>query len=458
MSGRRSNEGQHTDQVDASGARIHVIQRPSGRTRWVVVALLFVGTSIVYIDRANLSAAAPQLQADFQLSSTQLGLVLSGFFWTYAVFQLISGWFVDKVGVRHALAGAALLWSVFTAMTALARGFSSLFGLRLLLGIGESPAYPSNAKAVREWMPKQERGLATGIYDSGSRVGTALALPIVVALIALAGWRGSFVITGLLGIVWAVIWWLYYRVPQRHRQVSAEELAYIEAGQEQVQVAQAAARGRWVDLLKHRPVWGMVLGNFCIAYVIYWFVTWFPTYLVQGRGFDLPKLGLFGAIPALIAVPTGWLGGYAADRLVRKGWSVTRARKTLIIGGLLLSTCIVLTLLTTSSAVALTLLSISYGSLTFANASVWLLPGELAPATSQVASLAGIMNFAGSAAGISTSIVTGALLDLSGGSFVAPLLLAGVFILLGVVAYGVVIPRVEPIRIRQAARHTGGQL
>jgi ACS family D-galactonate transporter-like MFS transporter len=450
--GNEAGSAVQADLTDASGARIGGAQRPRGNVRWIVVALLFVGTSIVYIDRANLSAAAPQIQAEFGLSATQLGLVLSGFFWTYAVFQLISGWFVDRVGVRASFTLAALLWSVFTAMTALGRGFSSIFGLRLLLGIGESPAYPSNAKAVREWMPKQERGLATGFYDSGSRVGTALSLPIVVLLISLVGWRGSFVLTGLLGVVWGIVWWLFYRTPQQHSRVSEEELRYIEAGQEKVQEAQAAAtRSRWVDLLKYRAVWGMVLGNFCIAYVIYWFVTWFPTYLVQGRGFDLPKLGLFGAIPALVAVPTGWLGGFAADRLVRAGWSVTRARKTLIIGGLLLSTCILLSLFTSSSGMAVALLSVSYGSLTFANASVWLLPGELAPATNQVASLAGIMNFAGSAAGITTSIVTGALLDLTGGSFVAPLLLAGGFIVLGVLAYGLVIGRVEPIRLRTGA-------
>jgi sugar phosphate permease len=247
-------------------------------------------------------------------------------------------------------------------MTALGRGFGSLFGLRLLLGVGESPAYPCNAKAVREWVPKQERGLATGIFDSGSRVGTALALPIVVVLIALVGWRGSFVLTGLLGVVWTAVWWLFYRRPQEHRLVSAEELAYIEAGQETVQDDPAArTRVRWIDLLRYRAVWGMVLGNFCIAFVIYWFVTWFPSYLVQGRGFDLPSLGLFGAIPALVAVPTGWFGGIAADALIRRGWDVTRARKTLIIGGLLLSTCIVLSLFTDSGAVAITLLSISYG-------------------------------------------------------------------------------------------------
>jgi len=437
-----------TGVAPADGGGAQVGRPPRGKLRWVVVALIFVGTSIVYIDRANLSAAAPGIQDEFGLSSTQLGVLLSGFFWTYAVFQLISGWFVDRVGARTSYTVAALSWSVFTAATALGRGFASLLGLRLLLGIGESPAYPTNAKVVREWLPKQERGLATGIFDSGSRVGTALSLPIVVALIAVIGWRGSFVATGLLGVVWALVWFAFYRRPQEHRRLSAEERAYIEAGQEAVQEeVRTRTRVRWIDLLKHRAAWGMVLGNFCIAFVIYWFVTWFPTYLVEGRGFDLPKLGLFGAIPALVAVPTGWLGGFCADALVRRGWSVTRARKTLIIGGLALSTCIVLSLATDSSALAIVLLSVSYGSLTFANASVWLLPGELAPSTDTVGSMAGIMNFAGSAAGVTTSIVTGWLLDLTGGSFVAPLLLAGALILLGMVAYGVVIQRVEPMRV-----------
>ena len=427
------------------------VEKPRGKIRWVVVALLFVGTSIVYIDRANLSAAAPRIQDEFGLSDFRLGLLLSGFFWSYALFQLASGWFVDRVGARVSYTFAALAWSVFTAATAVGRGFVSLMGLRLLLGVGESPAYPSNAKAVREWMPKRERGLATGFYDSGSRVGTALSLPIVVALIASVGWRGSFIVTGLLGVVWAAVWWWFYRTPQEHTRVSPEELDYITRDQEAVQAAAATATGkpaaRWVDLLKHRSVWGMVLGNFCIAYVIYWFVTWFPTYLVDARGFDLPSLGSLGAIPALVAVPTGWLGGLCADALVRHGWGLTRARKTLIIGGLLVSTCIVLSLLTNSSAVAITLLSLSYGSLTFANASVWLLPSELAPSINNVASMAGIMNFAGNAGGISTSVVTGALLGASGGSFVVPLLVAGGFIVLGIVAYGVVIPRVEPIEV-----------
>jgi sugar phosphate permease len=413
--------------------------------------MAFLGTAIVYLDRANLSAAAPAIQKEFGLNNTELGLILSGFFWTYAICQLLAGWFVDRLGARVGYTLGAVLWSIFTAATALGRGFGSLLGLRLLLGIGESPAYPSNVKAIREWMPKKERGLATAIFDSGSRVGTALALPIVISIMSVITWHGSFVITGLLGILWAIAWYAFYRSPRRSKLVSSEELAYIEAGQEEAEEPaeqlQNAAKIRWIDLLRFRAVWGMVLGNFCVAFVIYWFVTWFPTYLVDSRGFSLPSLGLFGSIPAWVAVPAGWVGGIVADALIRRGWSPTRARKTLIIGGLIVSTVIIFSIFTDSPAVAIILLSISYGALTFANASVWLLPAELAPTVGHVGSLAGLMNFAGSAAGILVSIAVGALLDATGGSFLAPMFMTLGFLILGIISYAFVIKKVEPLSL-----------
>jgi sugar phosphate permease len=447
MSSQRSPEVTSRPKDDTEA-----IKRPKGNVRWIIVGLAFLGTAVVYIDRANLSAAVPSIQEEYGLSSTEIGLILSGFFWTYAIAQLFAGWFVDKVGVRRGYTIAAILWSIFTAATALGRNFASLLGLRFLLGIGEAPAYPSNVKAVREWMPKRERGLATAFFDSGSRVGTALSLPIVVLVISLTNWQFSFVVTGALGVIWAVVWYAFYRSPQKHKMVSPEELAYIEEGQETEQEApEKRDRIRWVDLLRFRAVWGMMLGNFCIAFVIYWFVTWFPTYLIDSRGFTLPSLGLFGSIPALVAVILGWLGGYVADVLIRRGWSPTRARKTCIIGGLAVSTCILISLWTDSAAIAIALMSLSYGALTFANASVWLLPGELAPTVGHVGSLAGLMNFAGAGAGILVSIAVGALLDLTGGSFIAPLIMTAGFLVLGILAFAFIIKRVEPLKLSEAA-------
>jgi MFS transporter, ACS family, D-galactonate transporter len=433
----------------------NILQRkPITNIRWWIIGMAFLGTSINYVDRANLGVAAPFIGKDLHLNSFQIGLVLSGFFWTYAIFQLAAGYLVDRFGARFMYAFSAVWWSVFTAATAVAQGFASLFGMRLLLGAGEAAAYPSNAKAVGEWFPKQERTLATSIYDSGARVGSAAAIPIVAALIAQVGWRGSFVVTGLMGLLWAVAWAWFYRRPRAHRMASQAELAYIEAGQDR-EAAGSQRRIRWVDLLRYRPVWGMMIGNFCIAFVIYWFVTWFPSYLVEARGFNLLRLGIFGTIPALVAIPTGWLGGAVADRLVSRGMSLTAARKVCIIGGLLVSITVTLSLLASSAVVALALLSLSYGSLTFANASVWALPADLAPTRGHVASLAGLMNFAGNAAGVAVSTSVGALLQLTGGSYVFPLLLAGGFAVAGALNYAFVIRRVAPLEAQSTREGRG---
>src|SRR5918911_3786528 len=200
------------------------------RVRWFMVFMAFLATTINYVDRTNLGVAAPYLQDELGISPSSLGFVLGAFFWTYAIFQLPSGYYVDKLGARLMYSVAVIGWLVFTAATALARGFVSLFAFRLLLGVGEAGAYPSNAKVVSEWFPRQERAFATSIFDSGARVGTALSLPIVTAVIATFGWRTSFVVTGILGLIWVVFWVWLYRSPHKQPRASAEEIAYIEAG------------------------------------------------------------------------------------------------------------------------------------------------------------------------------------------------------------------------------------
>src|SRR4051812_49022929 len=254
------------------------MSRPSvSRMRWGIVLMAFLGTAINYVDRANLGVALPFVQKELGLDAAAMGAILGAFFWTYATFQLPSGWLVDRVGPRVAYAGAVVWWSLFTAAGAAARGFASLFTVRLLLGAGEAPAYPCNAKVVSEWFPKRERAFATSIFDSGARVGTALSLPIVTTLVATVGWRASFVVTGLLGIVWSVAWLRLYRGPREHGRVSAAELAYIESDRAATP-ADSDADGkdlRWRDLFRYRTVWGMMLGFFCLSFVIYFFITWF---------------------------------------------------------------------------------------------------------------------------------------------------------------------------------------
>ncbi|MEM5315371.1 MFS transporter [Paraburkholderia sp. JHI869] len=411
------------------------------KSRWLVIFFCFLAIAVNYIDRANLAVAAPHIMKDLGIGPAAMGLLLSGFFWTYAVMQLPYGWFVDRAGARIALPFAVGWWSVFTAATAVAGGFAAMFGCRLMLGAGEAGAYPSCAKLVSQWFSREERALATSIFDSGSRVGSALSLPLVAAIMAAWGWKASFVITGALGFVWIVGWVVMYREP--------EARAALEQPRAPVP---ATASIRWSGLFRYRTVWGMMLGFFCLNFVIYFFITWFPSYLVEARGFSLKSLGTLGTLPAIASIPGGWLGGWLSDTLVKRGWSLTAARKTCIVGGMLLSSVITLTGIVQDVYVMLALFAIAYGSLAAAAASIWSLPADIAPTPKHVASLAGIQNFASNLAGIALTTFTGVMLQLTRGSFTIPLVVAGGFCVLGAVSYLVIVGRVEPLQAPEPSR------
>jgi len=413
------------------------------RYRWGMIALCFIATAINYIDRANLGVAAVAIQTELKIDPAIMGIILGGFFWTYALMQMPSGYLIDRFGPRPMYALAVGWWSVFTAATALTTGAISMLVCRLLLGAGEAGAYPSNAKVTALWFPRRERGIASSIFDSGSRVGSALSLPVVVLLIAALGWRGSFLVTGLLGFIWIAVWLWLYRDPERHPRVSREELNYIRSDIAPVITPKESVR--WVDLFRYRTIWGMMIGFFCLNFVIYFFITWFPTYLIEVRGFSLKELGTLGSLPALAAIPSGWLGGFASDWLYRRGWSLTAARKTCLVGGMLTSSVIALSPFVQSIGVTLALLALSYGSLAFAAASIWSLPADVAPTPDHVGSIAGIQNFASNLAGIITSTFTGVMVSITQGSFVIPLVVAGAFSLLGAFSYLFIVGRIEPL-------------
>ncbi|WMY07601.1 MFS transporter [Paraburkholderia phenoliruptrix] len=411
------------------------------KMRWVVIFLSFLAIAVNYIDRANLAVAAPEIEKALGIGPAQMGFILSGFFWTYALMQMPFGWFVDRVGARIALPLAVGWWSVFTALTAATSSVAGMFGCRLLLGVGEAGAYPSCAKLVSQWFPVKERALATSIFDSGSRVGSALSIPVVALIISSVGWKAAFVITGALGAVWILGWFVIYRNPEPLNTGSSNVAASAPnvAGQGQRQ------RVTWSSLFRHRTLWGMMLGFFCLNFVIYFFITWFPSYLVQTRGFSLKSLGTLGMIPALISIPGGWLGGYVSDALFRRGWSLTAARKTCMVGGMLLSSVITLSAFTANVYLMLAFFGIAYGSLAFAAASIWSLPGDVAPTPDHVASIGGIQNFASNLAGIVITTFTGVMVAMTKGSFTIPLVVAGGFCFLGAFSYLVIVGRIEPL-------------
>ncbi|MCX5080152.1 MFS transporter [Streptomyces sp. NPDC056121] len=429
--------------------------RPRGRgknVRWGIAVLCFGGLAVNYLDRSTLSVALPSMSDDLHIGPETQGFILSAFFFTYALCQLPAGALLDKYGVKRVFAIGAIWWSVATVGMGLVRGVGSLVGARMLLGAGEAAGYPAPAKAVSRWFPRHERTLANSVWDNGARVGTAIALPLVTMLVSAFHWRVAFIACGLLGFLWIIGWWRLYHEPADHPKLTAEERAYIEAGGAHTDETAAqeadAPKVRWRDLFRYRTVWGMMLGFFCLNYVIYFFITWFPSYLVDERGFDLLKLGFFGTVPGLVAIFGSLLGGFTADRLLRKGWSTTKVRKTCLVSGTLCSSVIALTVVVPTASGALALLSLSYASLTFSTASVASLPADVAPTAGHVASLAGIQNFASNVAGILGPIVTGFLLASSGGSYLVPLLVSGALSVVGALTYAFVIKRVEPLPVR----------
>src|SRR5690349_5363232 len=409
------------------------------KMRWVVILLCFLAIAVNYIDRANLAVAAPEIQKALGIGPAQMGFILSGFFWTYALMQMPFGWFVDRVGARIALPLAVGWWSLFTAATAGASSVAGMFGCRLMLGVGEAGAYPSCAKLVSQWFKPSQRALATSIFDSGSRVGSALSIPVVALIIGTLGWKASFVVTGIIGAVWILGWLAIYRSPA-HGDMTGEHDVVPDT-----RAARAADKVTWASLFRHRTLWGMMLGFFCLNFVIYFFITWFPSYLVQTRGFSLKSLGTLGMIPALMSIPGGWIGGLVSDALFRLGWSLTAARKTCMVGGILLSSVITLSAFTSNVYLMLAFFGIAYGSLAFAAASIWSLPADVAPTPRHVASISGIQNFASNLAGIVITTFTGIMVALTKGSFTIPLVVAGGFCFLGAFSYLVIVGRIEPL-------------
>lgn len=425
----------------------------ASRARYVILWIAFAGITMNYLDRANLSVALPFMEDSLglELSNAEKGLIFGAFFWAYDGAMLLAGWFTDRVGPRRAFTIAALWWSVFTVLTSFARGFWSLFTLRFMLGAGESPAYPAATKSNSRWFPRHERAFAAAVVDSGSRVGNVLALPIVTGLIALVSWHFSFIVLGLLGLVWASVWWRVYRDPADSPKANELELRYIQDNGARTAETddEEATKIKWRSLFRYRTVRGMMLGFFCLNFVIYFFLTWFPSYLKDARGFDLAELGTLGMIPGACAVLTGWLAGRLADNAIRAGADVTRVRKTVTVGGMLGGSVIVFAAMAPSVYLALALLAVCYSSLAVAATGIWSLPGDVAPSSEHVGSIGGIQNFASNIAGIISPYVMGALLDAYDGNYTPSFAVAGVVALIGASTYAFVVGKAEPLPVLQ---------
>ncbi|MGF6643720.1 ACS family D-galactonate transporter-like MFS transporter [Paraburkholderia sp. GAS33] len=425
-------------------------QEPRSKVRWVVAGLMWSAIAINYIDRTVLSAAAPHLQSEFHLGAMEMGIVMSAFFWSYALLQLPAGMLADRFGQKIVLGMAVFWWSLATAVTGLASGFKSLVALRVMLGVGEAGSYPSNAGIATRWFPRQERATVAGIFDSGSKLGGAIALPLIAWLLAVFDWKVTFAITGALGLVWCVVWVLVFKnSPADHRRVSASELAYIRADEEAPrQNGAALADVPWYRLFAHRNIWAMCIGFFMINYNSYFFITWLPTYLVKERGMSMMEMGFMASLPLILSMVVEIFAGWASDRVYASGrLSLTATRKLFLIIGLLMASSIGFAAFAASPLVAVALLCVAKSGTTVAASQVWALPGDVAP-RNMVSRVAGIQNTVSNMGGVVGPVVTGAIVG-STGSFVAALLFSSALIVIAMLNYLFLLGKVEPIQFNQ---------
>src|SRR3954468_7127501 len=294
-----------------------------GGVRWVIVALLFAATAINYVDRQTIALLKPTLQGEFGWKETTYADIVFWFQVAYALGYMVFGNFVDRVGARLGYATAFTLWTGAHILHAAARSVFGFGAVRGLLGIGESGNFPAGLKAVTEWFPKKERALATGIFNAGSNIGAIVAPLIVPALTLAYGWRGAFVITGAVSLVWLVAWLGLYRRPRQSRQLSAGELAYIESDP-----ADPAAKVPWSRLIGRRETWAFAIGKFLTDPVWWMFLFWLPDFLVKRHGLDLKTFGPPLVVIYVMSDLGSIFGGWLSSRLIHLGWTINRARKT----------------------------------------------------------------------------------------------------------------------------------
>ena len=420
--------------------------RPT-RGRYLIAVLLFVSVVINYLDRANLSVAAPQLAKDLGFDDAQKGYILAAFGWTYAALQVPGGWLVDKIPPRILYPVAIALWSLATIGLGFVGSVAGLIGLRLLVGALEAPSYPINNRVVTTWFPERERATAVGFYTSGQFVGLAFLSPVLYALQQAFGWQMVFLVTGGVGVLWAAVWYALYREPKDFRAANAAEIAHIRDGGGAVDLAatqKTRAAFRWNDLatvVGHRKLWGLYLGQFCLTSTLWFFLTWFPTYLVDFRGMDFIKAGMLGSVPFLAAFAGVNCSGILSDRLVRAGWSLGMARKLPIITGLLITSSIVGANYVESPALVIAFMSLAFFGNGLASIT-WSLVSAIAPER-LIGLTGGMFNFVGNLASVSVPIVIGYLVK--GGDFAPAITFIAMTAMAGAICYGFVVGKVERI-------------
>ncbi|QSO47240.1 MFS transporter [Alicyclobacillus mengziensis] len=401
--------------------------------RWAVITMLFFATTINYLDRTNLSVALPKMAHQFHWGPAAMGAISSAFLLSYGLLQIPVGALIDKLGTRVTYIWSIIVWSLASMATAIANSFGMLYLFRLILGVGEAPAFPAATKTAADWIPRKQRGIATGFFTAGVNMGSAIALPLVAWLVTAFGWKSSFVVTGLLGLVWLIFWLVFYRDRHNNPRVNAEENALIDAGAENTAIEEKKVP--YGQLFGRKSTWGLMLGYFCQVYIMYVFITWLPSYLVTARHMSLLKTGMYGMLPFIFGAIFAFVGGVLSDKWVQVN---RNGRKYSMVIGLLFGVAVIPAVYASAWQWALVLLTIAESGVMFSNGAAWGACSEIAP-RGQAGSVASMQNFGGNVGGYLAPLITGILVQASG-NFVSALVLSGILAVLGAILYFSLLP------------------
>ncbi len=400
--------------------------RDLASTRWLVLTLLVASSFINYIDRGNLSVAADSLSRELSISPERLGLLLSGFFWTYAMFQMVSGWLIDRYNVYLLYGIGFFLWSAATAFTGLANSYWMIFGFRLMLGVGESVAYPAYSKVICAAFPEHRRGLANALIDLGTKAGPALGTLLGGLVVASWGWRALFLILGFGAMTWLVPWMLF--APRDDHEFHTS----TRGGPSILQIA------------RQRSAWGTFLGLFCCNYVWYFLLTWLPYYLIRGRGFKTEEMAVVGALPYLAIAVMTLISGSGADKLIHSGRSTTVVRKFCLVTGLLGVNFLLPAAMAETPAGCMRFMILACLSFGLIPGNMWAVTQTMAGPTA-AGKWTGMQNMMGNLAGVAAPWITGAIVA-STGSFVFAFAAVCAASVVGAASFLLLVGKVTPVQ------------
>lgn len=433
---------------------------PRTHVRYEIVFFLFLLTAVNYSDRATLSIVGTDLTKDLKLDAVAMGHVFAAFSWAYVICQIPGGWLLDRFGSKKIYGWSIALWSIVTLMQGFVSGLSgisavaTLFILRFLLGAAESPSFPANSRIVAAWFPTAERGTASAIFNSAQYAATVIFAPIMGAITHRFGWEAVFWFMGVLGLIFAVLWQRAIHNPREHPRANAAEIDYIATGGALVDMDRAGAKkaavGGWPvlrQLLTNRMLLGIYLGQYAITTLTWFFLTWFPIYLVKQRGMTILQVGFVAALPALCGLVGGISGGAFSDWMLRRGRTLTVARKTPIITGLILSVSMVACNYVDSQTAVVVIMSLAFFGKGIA-ALGWTVIADASP--KQITGLSGgLFNMFGNLAGIITPIAIGYIFETTG-SFNGALVFVSAHAVLALISYIFIVGQIKRVELHAA--------